>query len=465
MPAHNPHPPRFPEPEPGAQIGSWRVQGPMGRGSHGVVFQVVNADRPEAGSYALKLALEPGDPRFEREAHVLSRVSHTSVPRLEGQGTWRSPLGELHPYIVMQRVEGLNLYAWALEHGPSVRQAIRQLAQVARALEATHPHGLHRDVKGGNIRVDSEGHAVLLDYGSCSYPDASPLTGRALPPGTPHYRSPQLLMLEFALELGSTGTYQVQPADDVYALGITAYRLLAGGYPPRDSYGTALPVAPRGLNDVCPELGDLIVQMLAEDPPARGSAGQVAEALERMLGYDREVMDEPWVANATQQATQKVQPPPPPEPPPPEPPRKEQPPMSLVAAGLLLLLALPWLLMSRDTGPGEMASAEPEAGPKRADQPDAGTSMGEEAMASVAPDDGMPYEERGMTREVPSGPLDGQVRPPCRYRGALEINGGCWWGSTEAPCDPTMIPKLYEYEGRCFTPIFKGQRQPTSKDP
>jgi len=426
-----------------------------------MVFRAVLADRPKAGNYALKLALAPGDARFEREVHLLSLIRHASVVRLEGHGTWKSPEGEAHPYIVMQWVEGLSLYAWAAEHGITVRQAVGQLAQVARALEATHEYGLHRDVKGGNVQVSPEGRVVLVDFGSCWYPGASPLTGRELPPGTAPYRSPQLGLLEFALELGSTGTYQTQPADDVYALGITAYRLLAGVYPPSESDGTARPEAPKGLNDVCPALGALIKRMLSEDPKARGNARQVAEELEEMLGSTRPAMDERWGANASRQPTEEKARPPTPR----EQPRKELMPHFVVAGGFCLM-GLFLLLMPRDGGRGELADAEPGPSPRTSDQPDAGTSVGEESMASVAPAEGLPPEERGVSREVPSRPLDGQMRPPCNRYLAVELNGACWAMLAEkAPCDPTMIPKLYEHEGRCYTPLFKGQRQPTSKDP
>src|SRR5687768_5376087 len=104
---------RFPELKNGSRIGPWRVHERIGHGSHGMVFRAVLAERPKAGSYALKLALEPGDARFEREAHMLSLIRHTSVPRLEDHGTWKSPQGEAYPYVVMQWVEGLSLYAWA----------------------------------------------------------------------------------------------------------------------------------------------------------------------------------------------------------------------------------------------------------------------------------------------------------------------------------------------------------------
>jgi len=459
MSAHLPPAPRLPELKPGLRIGPWRVLERVGRGGHGVVVRVVNADRPRAGSYALKLALEPGDARFEREAHLLSRVHHASVPRLEGRGTWKSPAGEAHPYLVMQWVEGLSMYAWAAEHGLTVRQAMSQLAQVARALEATHPHGVHRDVKGGNIRVSPEGHAVLLDFGSCKFAGASPLTGKELPPGTAPYRSPQMQTLEFALGAGAHGKYEFQPEDDVYSLGITAYRLLAGVYPPCDSGGTALPVAPRGLNAVCPELAALIERMLAEDPLERGSARQVAEQLEQLLEYARAELDEPWIANASRLPPEKA-----PPPTPRKDPLTELAPAFVVAGGFVLL-GLLLFLMPRDAGRRGVAYAEPKPEQQRSDQADASTSVGEEALSSVTPHENVPLPERGVTRNLPSGPLDGQLRPPCTFRGALVLNGGCWWAITEAPCDPTMTPKLYEHEGRCYTPIFKGQRQPTSKDP
>ncbi len=56
-----------------------------------------------------------------------------------------------------------------------------------------HQHGLHRDVKGDNILVRTDGTAVLLDLGACWIRDAQTLTVGSLPPGTPIYRSPEAL--------------------------------------------------------------------------------------------------------------------------------------------------------------------------------------------------------------------------------------------------------------------------------
>jgi len=458
MSAPPPSAPRFPEY--GTRVGSWLVQERIGHGSHGVVFRAVRAEQPQAGSYALKLAQKAGDPRFEREAWMLSRAQHSSVPRFEDSGSWKSPHGAVHPYIVMQWVEGLSLYAWAVEYDLTVRQAIGQLAQVARALEATHEHGVHRDVKGANVRVSPEGHAMLLDFGSCSYADASPLTGREMPPGTPLYRSPALLLLELALGGGTSGTYTVEPTDDVYALGITAYRLLAGVYPPRDSFGTALAEAPRGLNDVCPELAELIVRILGEDPKARGSAGQVAEELEQLLEHPREALDKRWVANASRLSTEKARPPAPPRPA-----RTALAPRGALA-GSGLVLALVGMLLTRDGDRGEATSSKQEGKPQAAESPDAGTSVGNEALASVTPAEMPPVSERGVRQKVIDKPLPGQKRPPCEHRVAVVIKGGCWlplpWGGERAPCEKSD----YEHAERCYTPLFTNPvRVPTSDEP
>jgi serine/threonine protein kinase len=437
----------------------------IGSGSHGVVFRAVHADRPETGSYALKLALEPGDARFEREARLLSLLRHPSVPGFEGSGCWTSPRGEAYPYVVMQWVEGLSLYAWAEEHGLTLRQVIEQLAQVARALEATHRHGVHRDVKGSNIRVNAEGHAVLLDFGSCWYKGASPLTDRAMPPGTRCYLSPQLLFFEMALELGAGRYYEAQPADDVYALGITAYRLLAGAYPPREpdtaggTEGAVRLVAPRGLSEACPELSALILRMLSEDPKARGSAKQVAEELERLLEHPRPALERPWVGNASRQPTEKVRPPVP---------RWYAPrewASRLARTGSFIVLVLLCGLLTRDGDRTEVISTGPQGKPQAEESPEADTSgMGKEAVASVSPGGTPPTSEGRLTRGVPDKPLPGQKRAPCdEQRGIITINGGCWM--PQEGMKPPCQKDEYLHEGRCYFPILTSERAPTSKEP
>jgi serine/threonine protein kinase len=162
------------------QVGEWKVKAFHGGGAYGAVFRAVLAADEQAETVALKVAYSPWDPRFQREAELLSRVEHPSVPRLLGHGEWQAPGGGVYPYLVMQWGEGLGLYEWATRFNPGTAEVSQVLAQVARALEATHAAGgLHRDVKGDNIRVSATGRkAFLTDYGP----------GRTIEPSRPTAR-------------------------------------------------------------------------------------------------------------------------------------------------------------------------------------------------------------------------------------------------------------------------------------
>ncbi|MFP2912311.1 serine/threonine protein kinase [Pyxidicoccus sp. 3LFB2] len=274
-------------------MGSWRVVDRCGRGAYGTVYRAVGVEGP-MHPVALKLAMHPRDERFAREVELLSRIRHPNVPRLVGHGVWQHPSGALHPYVVMAYVDGMPLYQWGRECLPTSRRVLQLLASLARALEATHAAGgLHRDVKGDNVRVsDGDGQPFLLDFGSGHYLGAATLTWQPFPPGTPAYRSPEAWRTVIRPARPLAAPYAPGPADDVFALGITAYRLVTDTYPlGRDgSEEGALflnaersgPRPPCAVNArCCSELSALIRRMLSVDPEARGSARELAESLEQ----------------------------------------------------------------------------------------------------------------------------------------------------------------------------------------
>ncbi|MBN1207621.1 MAG: serine/threonine protein kinase [Myxococcaceae bacterium] len=464
---------------PGEFVGPWRLERGVGCGAYGVVYRARLAGHPECEPVALKLALLPEDARFVREVKLLRRIHHPAVPGFVDRGWWRSEDGQVHPYVVMQWVEGLALYDWAELNAASSRQVLHVLARVARALEATHVERcLHRDVKGDNIRVAPNGLASLLDFGSGTWAGAPLITDGPMPPGTGYYRSPEALRFQWDARRLADAHYEATPADDVYALGVAMYRVVAGVHPPpgtdpegrQDKLRPPLPprLLPQALNGwVNPELASLIEWMLAAEPQRRPSAreaAQAAEAAARRAGSEADVP----LSGAVPVRAQ---------------PRPVQVRVALeprgqglvrlpwcVPAAVVILFMVGWWLMNRS--PMHWQPEEEEAPMlAEAEAPDAGSSrdggtadLGDTAMTARAPSQDVPGPSKRIAMEVPDEPLDGQQRPPCS-RGEIEINGGCWawWGHLTPPCGE----RAYEWRGRCYLPLLKKEkpRPPTTKKP
>jgi hypothetical protein len=454
-------------PDAGSLIGPWRILERMGSGTFGIVYRVCLAEDPGAGEYALKLARHAGDLRFEREGELLSRLRHPHVPGLRERGVWQGSQRGWYPYLVMQWVEGLPLYLWGKLRGLTSRQALRVLGQVARALEATHRHGVHRDVKGDNVLVTSEGDAVLVDFGCCWYEGARPLTVGVLPPGTRPYRSPQALRHE--REGNPEDRYVGTPADDVYALGVTAYHLVTGTYPPQGTEDAPRLLAPSELATVAPELEALILRMLSEAPEARGTTGELAVALEQAAKSAGPVADERVRPSRSMLPTEHASRP--------GPTRwhlasqalrRHSKPLAVagaLSAGVLAVVLLPPL-------PRPATEAEPEqlAAVETEEQEDAGVDERAVGLADGGVDEVLASAEQAPVHGVPKSvlgrslikkPVPGQRKAPCENPRQRAIIGFCWWPFERPPCGKGE----YEHEDRCYVPVVENGRQPTSEEP
>ncbi len=449
----------------GSRIGPWRVVGCAGQGSFGTVYRVERAEPGDPRPFALKLARYAKDPRFEREVELLRRIHHGQVPRLQDVGWWKHESQVLFAYFVMDWVEGEPLYTWAARRGVSSREVLRLLGQVARALEATHAvGGVHRDVKGANVLVRAEDSAaVLVDFGAGTFRGAPQLTWQALPPGTPPYRSPEALRFYVRWRPNGDAPYEAGPADDMYALGVMAYRLVTGTYPPphvqvevaavegQEHDNTPKWVPPEELVTVSPELVALIRQLLSVEPEARGSARQVAEAAEHAARVERPGADVPITARVARgmpahrrwrRALRSA--------------RSRSPWLAAAIAGLVLGL---WVRPreAQEGKPGRQEAAQAGAV--------GGSAIGladEEVIeqASAAKPD---EARREISLEMPKEPFPGQRRAPCKADYEDEIRGGCWvsLGKKKPPCGKNT----YEWDGACYLPIFPPKRPDTSGKP
>ena len=211
---------------PGARVGPYELVRMLGKGGMAQVWLARRADGAYQRDVALKIPVdlhlrEAIAPRFARERDILASLEHSNIARFYDAGVTQD---ERQPYLALELVDGKNLTAWADEHSLTIEQRIDLFKQVLDAVEYAHNKGvLHRDLKPSNILVTDSGQVRLLDFGVArlfEQPTADRLTqihGKAL---TPAYASPEQIKDE-----------ELQPASDVYSLGVVFYELLCGQRP------------------------------------------------------------------------------------------------------------------------------------------------------------------------------------------------------------------------------------------
>ena len=150
---------------------------------------------------------------FEEEARITASFSHPHVVRVLRTG---KSFGRF--YIAMEFVPGGHFEHQISERGRIPEVEMLPLAiEVAQGLKAAHSAGLiHRDVKPGNILLDAEGHAKLVDFGLALVTQGGKAQAAEIW-ATPYYVPPE--------------TIEGSPEDfrsDIYAFGATLYHALSG---------------------------------------------------------------------------------------------------------------------------------------------------------------------------------------------------------------------------------------------
>ncbi len=213
--------------------------------------------------------------RFRREAEAAARLVHPHICGILDYGATEDIV-----FTVMPFLEGGSLadVIQKNRHVDPVRAA-DVAAQVACALDYAHRHGVvHRDVKPDNVLFDTEGNAVITDFGiaTARFHGRLTATGRAM--GTPHYMSPEQAMGKL-----------VDGRSDIYAIGILLYESLVG-FPPFDG-ADAFSVSYKQVHEaavppievssrVPAALSEIAMRCLAKSPGARYARGyDLADAL------------------------------------------------------------------------------------------------------------------------------------------------------------------------------------------
>ena len=295
---------------PGARLGSYEIVSPLGAGGMGEVYKArdTRLDRFVALKVlAAHLAASPqARERFEREAKIVSQLSHPHVCALFDVGHENGT-----DFLVMELLEGEAL-SDRLGRGPlPFSDVLRHGIDIADALDRAHVAGIvHRDLKPANVMLTKSG-VKLLDFGLAKAMEvAAPkgdigdgltasaeasLTAEGALIGTLRYMSPEQVAGKAA-----------DARSDIFALGAVLYEMATGRRPFGGDSRAALASAilssePEALSATIPQapgaFDRLVRTCLAKAPERRWqSARDVALLLQAMA--DPEPPVTPMVARS-----------------------------------------------------------------------------------------------------------------------------------------------------------------------
>jgi serine/threonine protein kinase len=280
-------------PEIGAVIGGiYRVVGPLGSGSMGVVLLAHDEtlDRHVAIKFTRSHPLTATfRERFIAEARAMARVSHPNVVQIHAFGEHQDV-----PYFVMEHVPGQTLEQWLATNAgpPAVDVSLGILDALCRGVTAIHAANcVHHDIKPSNVLLDEELRPRIGDLGLATFYRQDRIASREIV-GTPAYMAPEI---PFSKEPSP----ELRARADVYSLGCVAYELLTG-HPPFEgttNIGLLLrhalePVEPpsRRRSGLPPTLDAAVLRAMAKDPKERTPS---AEEFRQELAAARDREGEP----------------------------------------------------------------------------------------------------------------------------------------------------------------------------
>lgn len=250
----------------------------IGCGGCGAVYEARH--RNTRGRIAVKLLLAVGGDegarrRFEREARILTQLSHPHIVRVFDLGAHGDAL-----YLAEELIEGETLRERLSSRGAlSPTEAREIVVPLLDALAYAHAKGVvHRDVKPENVllsRTESGAlRPVLIDFGIARVDDpdeARTRTGTLI--GTPAYMAPEQCL----------SAAKVDARADLWAVAAVLFECLAARPPfegtPTETLAALLTLPAPLLRSVCPDappaLDALIAAALSRAPDDRPASATV----------------------------------------------------------------------------------------------------------------------------------------------------------------------------------------------
>ncbi|MEZ6059110.1 MAG: bifunctional serine/threonine-protein kinase/formylglycine-generating enzyme family protein [Planctomycetaceae bacterium] len=269
----------------GQMVAHFRILSLLGEGAFGTVYKAFDEELKRI--VAIKVprqgrVTKDTSRTFLREAQAAAAVHHPNAVSVYEVG-----VHEDQYYIATQYIDGISLSDYLKSHSLSTEDCVRLMIKLLRGLQVFHEkHLVHRDLKPGNILLDSQNEPHIADFGLARSFEPTELTvthsGQIV--GTLHYMSPEQARGE---------QRSIDNHSDLYSMGVILYQLLTGTRPfQATSQQTLLfailhddPPSPRKVNPKIPrDLETICLKAMEKDVHRRySSASDMAHSLELFL--------------------------------------------------------------------------------------------------------------------------------------------------------------------------------------
>eukprot|EP00062_Callorhinchus_milii_P015760 gi/632966460/ref/XP_007899427.1/ PREDICTED: myosin-IIIa [Callorhinchus milii] len=233
----------FPDPS-----DTWEIIETIGKGTYGKVFKVINKKNESKAAVKVLDPIYDIDEEIEAEYNILQALSdHENVVKFYGMYFKKDVKNGDQLWLVLELCNGgsvTDLAKGLLKRGERMNEMIIAYILHEALMGLKHLHNnntIHRDIKGNNILLTTEGGIKLVDFGVSAQLTSTCLQ-RNTSVGTPFWMAPEVIACEQQLD----SCYDSRC--DVWSLGITAIELGDGDPPLADLHPMrALFKIPRNL--------------------------------------------------------------------------------------------------------------------------------------------------------------------------------------------------------------------------
>lgn len=280
----------------GTTLGNYKILEKLGAGGQGTVYKAIDSKLGRAVVIKVlpaELTAKAANlKRFEREARLASSLDHPNICTIFDLNV----INGIH-FIAMQYIEGRNVRQVVNGRPLGLASALSIIVQVTDALAAAHSQGIiHRDIKAGNVMVNSKGQAKVLDFGLAKLLDEdaartsgihhTELTEVGVPYGTATYAAPEQARGD-----------RVDSRADIFSAGVLLYEMLTGSWPFKGKtaidvrhsvlHEEPVPLAVARRDQVPPRLQQILDRALKKNPHDRYQ--KIAELRDELRAVAREV--------------------------------------------------------------------------------------------------------------------------------------------------------------------------------